>query len=140
MDEFEKELLLIQENGLKDSELRREYEQKVAALAELPEKLEAEGKTEEETARIMHDARRELGRQYKKAAPPLFCEYIYAATAAKYGDPLGPSFVELRKTKTCRQIIDSASRPIKDLDDRLTLDGFRKWYTEQTSKKAPASN
>ena len=128
MDEFEKELLLIRENGLKDSELRCEYERKVAALAELPDKLAADGKCEEEIARAMHKMRRELGRQYKKAAPPLFREYIYAATAEKYGDPLGPSFEQLCRTKTLRQIIESASRPINDLDDRLTLDGFRAWY------------
>ena len=30
----------------------------------------------------------------------------------------------LREKKTCKQIIESASRPIEDLDNRLTLDGF----------------
>lgn len=130
MNEFEKEYQLIQQNGLKDSSLRREYEQKVAKLRELPQKLTAEGKSEEQIARIMHQTRRELGREYKLAAPPLFREYIYAATEAKYGDPLGPSFEMLCQTKSYRQIIDSASRPIENLDDRLTLDGFRTWYLE----------
>ncbi len=87
MDEFEKEWLLIQQSGLKDSALRQEYEQKVTKLCELPQKLRADGKTEEQIAWIMYEARRELGRQYKLASPPLFREYIYAATAAKYGDP-----------------------------------------------------
>ncbi len=128
MDEFEREWQLIQESGLKDSALRREYEQKVQKLRGIPAVLMAEGKSEEQIARAMHDMRRELGRQYKLAAPPLLREYIYAATAAKYGDPLGPSFDALRRTKSCRQIIESAARPIEDLDDRLTLDGFRTWY------------
>ena len=103
----------IQKNGLKDSSLRCEYEQKVAKLRDLSQKLTAEGKSEEQIARIMHQMRRELGREYKLAAPPLFREYIYAATEAKYGDPLGPSFEMLCQTKSYRQIIDSASRPIE---------------------------
>lgn len=120
--------------GLKESSLRREYEQKVAELCRLPQKLETEGKSEEQIARIMHQARRELGKQYKLAAPPLFREYIYAATEQKYGDPLGPSFEMLCKTKSYRQIIESASRPIENLDNRLTIEGFRAWYLEHTEE------
>ncbi len=134
MDEFEREWRLIQESGLKGSALRREYEQKVAGLRGLPAALHAEGKTEEQIARILHQTRRELGRQYKLAAPPLLREYIYAATAAKYGDPLGPSFEALRRTKSCRQIIESAARPIEDLDDRITEEGFRAWYLARRSE------
>lgn len=69
MDEFEAEWLRLQEDGLKDSPLRREYERKVAALAALPQLLAAEGKTEEQIARIMHETRRALGKEYKLAAP-----------------------------------------------------------------------
>mgnify|MGYP000591598730 CR=1 FL=1 len=58
-------------------------------------------------------------------------DYIYAATAAKYGDPLGPTFDMLRRMKSCREIIESASRPIENLDNRLTFDGFRAWYLER---------
>ena len=87
MDEFEREWQIIQENGLKESSLRREYEKKVDELRKIALKLTTEGKSEEQVARIMHQMRRELGRQYKLAAPPLFREYIYAATAEKYGDP-----------------------------------------------------
>ena len=126
--EFEKEWKLLQKSGVKDSSLRNEYEEKVAELHKLPQKLCAEGKNEEEIARIMHQTRRELGRQYKLAAPPLFCEYIYAATEAKHGDPLGPTFEMLCKKKSYQQIIESASRPIENLDNRLTLEGFREWY------------
>ena len=128
MTEFEKEIALIEKMGLKTSPLRLEYENKVHDLRSVPEKLKVEGFSEEQIARAMHDKRRELGRQYKEAAPPLFREYIYEATAAKYGDPLGPTYEMLREKKTCRQIIESASRPIEDLDNRLTLDGFQQWY------------
>jgi AraC-like DNA-binding protein len=130
MTEFEQEVALIREMGLKESPLRQEYEQRVAALHQLGNRLLASGKTEEQTARILHAERRELGRQYKQASPPLFREYIYAATAAKYGDPLGSTYEQLRRTKTCVQIISSASRPIENLDNRLTLDGFEQWYRE----------
>ncbi|WP_304278757.1 hypothetical protein [Roseburia hominis] len=37
----------------------------------------------------------------------------------------------LRRTKSCREIIESASRPIENLDNRLTFDGFRAWYLER---------
>ena len=90
--------------------------------------LKAEGYTENQIARAMHEKRRELGRQYKEAAPPLFREYIYEATAAKYGDPLGPTYEMMREKKTCEQIIESASRPIEDLD------GFKQWYMKHRSR------
>ena len=131
-EEFEREWNLLLNQGLKDSPLRKEYEDRVAALKDLPEILLAEGNTEYQAARIMHEIRRELGREYKEAAPPLFREYIYNATASKYGDPLGPTFDQLAVVKSCAQIIASASRPIKDLDDRLTMDGFRKWFHERS--------
>ena len=118
----------IKKMGLKNSPLRLEYENKVHELRSIPAKLGAEGFSEDQIARVMHEKRRELGRQYKEAVPPLFREYIYEATEAKYGDPLGPTYEMLRKKKTCKQIIESASRPIKDLDNRLTLEGFQQWY------------
>ena len=37
----------------------------------------------------------------------------------------------LREKKTCQQIIESATRPINDLDDRLTLEGLLTWYEQQ---------
>lgn len=128
LNEFEKELAQIKEVGIKNAPLRLTYENEVRALCSLPEQLRATGHTEEQIAHIMHEKRRELGRQFKEAAPPLFREYIYATTAAKYGDPLGPTFEMLREKKNCAQIIESASHPIEDLNSQLTLDGFRAWY------------
>lgn len=135
MNEYELEWELLCEKGLKDSPLRQEYEEKVHALKTVPAKLRAEGYSEEQIARYMHEQRRTLGMEYKEAAPPLFREYIYAATEQKYGDPLGPTFEMLRQTKTLVQIIASASRPIEDLDNRLTMDGFRKWYRESKNEE-----
>ena len=102
MDEFETEWQLLQQNGLKDSALRREYEQKVAALCALPPKLAAAGQSEAEIARTLHELRRELG----------------------------PTFEMLCKTKSYRQIIDSAARTIENLDNRLTLEDSRAWYKQ----------
>ena len=135
MDEYEIELAELKQLGLKDNPLRLAYENEVRALRGMPETIESEGCSEEQIARIMHRKRRELGRQYKDAAPPLFREYIFAATAAKYGDPLGPTYEMLRERKTDREIIDSASRPIENLDDRLTLDGFQRWFSASRSDK-----
>ena len=128
MDEFLQECELLVHFGVKDSALRHEYEEKVRTLQDVTDKLRSEGCSEAEIARTMHEMRRDLGKEYKEAAPPLFREYIYAATAAKYGDPLGPTYDMLKEKKTDAQIIASASRPIKDLNDRLTFDGFKQWY------------
>lgn len=49
----------------------------------------------------------------------------------KYGDPLGPTYEMLRKRKTPEQIMESASRTIQDLSDRLTVDGFKEWYEKR---------
>ena len=134
MDEYERELEEIGKLGLKDNPLRLAYEKEVHALGRIPRILESKGYSEEQIAQIMHEKRRELGRQYKDAAPPLFREYIFAATAAKYGDPLGPTYEMLREKKTCLEIIESASRPIENLDDRLTLDGFQRWFSALSMK------
>lgn len=131
MSEFEQEVEQLIRAGIKSSSLRLAYEEKVKALKEVPQQLRSKGLSEEQIAQKMHTLRRELGRQYKEAAPPLFREYIYAATAAKYGDPLGPTYEMLREKKTCGQIIESATRPIDDLDDRLTLEGFQAWYKQR---------
>ena len=133
--EFEQEWNRIQTEGIKDSCLRHEYEQKVHALKDLKEQLYREGIPESEMAKVLYGKRRELGRVYKEAAPPLLRDYIYYATDRKYGDPLGPNYEALRCRKTDREIIESASRPIDNLDNRLTIDGFREWFFEVYRKQ-----
>ena len=126
--EIEKELELLQKYGLKTNPLRVEYEQKVHELSAFRDILFAKGESKENIARKLHECRRELGRVYKEAAPPLFREYIFYATEKKYGDPLGPDFESLRKRKSEDDIIESATRPIENLDDRLTIEGFTEWF------------
>ena len=111
-EEFLKELKLLQENGLKDSPLRLEYEEKVRKLKELETELRSKGLSEKEIAYTLHNKRREIG----------------IATANKYGDSLGPTFEQLAERKTYAEIIESSSRPIENLDNRLTLDGFIEWH------------
>lgn len=133
-EEFLKELKLLKKNGLKDSPLRLEYEEKVRNLKDLETELRKQGLPEKEIAYTLHNKRRELGKIYKEAAPPLLQEYIYVATANKYGDPLGPTFEQLAERKTYAEIIESSSRPIEDLDNRLTVDGFIEWYRKKVNK------
>lgn len=127
-EEFLKELKLLKENGLKDSPLRLEYEEKVRNLKDLETELRKQDLSEKKIAYTLHNKRRELGKIFKEAAPPLLQEYIYVATANKYGDPLGPTLEQLAERKTYAEIIESSSRPIEDLDNRLTVDGFIEWY------------
>ena len=119
--EFQRELALLQQDGLKTNPMRLAYEEKVRGLRALKE---------EELAHRLHTQRRELGRAYKEMEPPLFRAYIYYATEQKYGDPLGLDYEQLRKVKTPEEIIASATRPIADLDQRLTLDGFIRWFEQ----------
>ena len=88
MSEFEDEVEQLRIIGIKNSPLRLAYEEKVWALKRVPQILRSEGKSEEQIAREMHRLRRDLGRQYKDAAPPLFRAYIYAVTAARLSVPL----------------------------------------------------
>ena len=126
--EFEREYTELLRNGLKTNPLRLEYERKVRELADYRDTLYSEKKSEQEIARLLHGARRKLGEEYKDAAPPLLRQYIFYATKQKYGDPLGPDYDTLSKKKTPGEIIESATRPIKDLDNRLTLEGFKTWF------------
>ena len=128
--EFEKELDALREHGLKANPLRLEYERKVRELSAYRDELFAKGESKENIARTLHECRRELGRIYKDAAPPLFREYILYATEKKYGDPLGPDYESLKKRKSDEEIIESATRPIENLDHRLTVEGFAEWFQQ----------
>lgn len=125
---FREILAQLHETGFKKSPLRLAYEQEVRDLARVRRELEAAGLTQEALARRLHGLRRACGRRFKEASPPLVRAYVYYATARKYGDPLGPDYDALRRYKTDAEIIESASRPIRDLDDRLNEADFRTWY------------
>ena len=97
--------------------------------------LESAGVPQAELARRLHGLRRTCGKRCKEASPPLVREYVYYTTTRKYGDPLGPDYDALRRRKTDAEIIESASRPIRDLDDRLNEAAFRGWYEEVYCKE-----
>jgi hypothetical protein len=111
--------------GYKNNPLRLAYEKEVSNLAEKGAELLSQGMSKEEVARILHQARRELGVRYKDATPQPLRDYIYEINQARYGDPLGPSFEYLNEQKTFEQIINSASKPNADIDELLS--GFEEW-------------
>ena len=129
--EFYEALAILEKTGFKENPIRLEYEENVRGLQKEREAMERRGCSTEEIAKSLHEKRRAFGKKYKEAAPPLVREYIYYATAKKYGDPLGPDFDTLKKYKTDMEIIESASRPIRDLDTRLSVEGFREWFKEK---------
>ncbi len=132
---FREILEQLRETGFKKSPLRLAYEREVHDLARVRRELERAGVSQAELARRLHGLRRACGKRFKEASPPLVREYVYYATARKYGDPLGPDYDALRRRKTDAEIIESASRPIRDLDDRLNEADFRAWYEEVYCKE-----
>ena len=64
-DKFERELELLETDGLKINPLRLEYEEKVRLLCQEREQLTAEGYSTEEIAQRLHRKRRELGKLYQ---------------------------------------------------------------------------
>ncbi|BBX46279.1 hypothetical protein GCM10009641_48650 [Mycobacterium cookii] len=93
--------------------LRQHYIKDVRTLLPaLEERLRAEGASEEQIAREMNALRRRLGEEYKERTPKELRHIIFARNIEKYGDPLGPSFQQLRdQGKTYAQIIEGAKRP-----------------------------
>lgn len=120
----------VVQQGIKSNQLRQDYEAQVKALKDEGQMMLEAGRSVSETAKYLHHKRRELGRIYKEASPGKFQKYVYEMTARKYGDPLGPDYDVLKKRKTDEEIIESSSRPIKDLNDRLSVDGYRQWLLE----------
>lgn len=87
--EFQRELALLQQDGLKTNPMRLAYEEKVRGLQALKEELLAQGCSTEELAHRLHTQQRELGRAYKEMAPPLFRAYIYLRHRTEIRRPAG---------------------------------------------------
>jgi hypothetical protein len=129
--------------NLKQSPLRAEYEGKVAELKKLADDMLSAGKTPEEVARALHQARRNLGVQYKDLTPGPLRKYIYEVNTGRYGDELGPSFeflvkkyeADLAKAGITDQkaifdkIIGASSRPNENVDK--LLQNFGDWLKKQ---------
>lgn len=88
--------------------LRQEYMGKVEGLAGKAEQLRAQGKSSQEVAHDLWQARRDIGVEYKHLTPEALRDYIYKVNEERYGDPLGPKFEDLFQ-KNLKQPMDSAT-------------------------------
>lgn len=91
--------------------LRLAYIKEVEGLTDLEKTMRAAGRSDEEIARALHNARREIGVKYKEMTPEPLRSEIFQRNIGKYGDPLGPSFdTLLKRGKSLEDIIESAKR------------------------------
>ena len=118
-------------DGFKNNPLRQAYENEVAGLKSYGEKLLSSRMPEEQVARTLNQARRDLGIKYKNATPQPLRDYIYEVNMGRYGDKLGPTYDWLvsEKGSTNMEIINSSSRPNANIDKLLS--GFEEWLRRQ---------
>ena len=119
----------IKGDGFKNNPLRQAYEKEVSELAKLGGDLLAQGKSTEEVAQILNQARRDLGIKYKDMTPQPLRDYIYEINKGRYGDPLGPKLEDLLESKTYEEIIKSSSKYNPNIDKLLS--GFEEWLRGQ---------
>jgi len=114
-------------DGFKNNPLRQAYENEVAGLKAYGERLLASGMSEEQVARTLNQARRDLGIKYKNATPQPLRDYIYEINMGRYKDKLGPTYDWLVSEKGAKnmEIINSSSRPNSNIDKLLS--GFEEW-------------
>lgn len=86
-------------------------------------------------AQAMHQARRDLGVEFKNVTPEPLRDYIYDVNQSRYGDPLGPKFEDLveKYNGDYSKIIDAAKRPNPDVNK--LLGGFSDWLGKQPASK-----
>ena len=118
-------------NGFKNNPLRQAYENEVENLKAYGDELLASGMSEEQVARTLNQARRNLGIKYKNATPQPLRDYIYEVNMRRYGDKLGPTYDYLIKVKrkSNMDIIKSSSTPNSNIDNLLL--GFEEWLRRQ---------
>ncbi len=118
-------------DGFKNNPLRQAYENEVAGLKSYGEELLSSGMSEEQVARTLNQARRDLGIKYKNATPQPLRDYIYEVNMRRYGDKLGPTYDWLvsERGATNMEIINSSSRPNANIDKLLS--GFEEWLRRQ---------
>jgi hypothetical protein len=121
-------------SDVKSHPLRQAYEAEVKALAAKAKELQAQGMPRNEIAKALSQARREIGVKYKDSTPEPLREYIYDLNRSRYGDPLGRTYEDLKALgKTDTEIIESASRPNRDVND--LLGGFEDWLKSDKNSK-----
>lgn len=59
--------------------------------------MREDGIAEDEIAKGAHQARRDLGQQFKDNTDPALREVIYKRNLKVYGDPLGPKYEDLKR-------------------------------------------
>ena len=118
-------------DGFKNNPLRQAYENEVAGLKAYGGELLTSGMSEEQVARTLNQARRDLGIKYKNATPQPLRDYIYEVNMRRYGDKLGPTYDYLIKVKrkSNMDIIKSSSTPNSNIDNLLL--GFEEWLRRQ---------
>ena len=118
-------------DGFKNNPLRQAYENEVAGLKAYGGELLTSGMSEEQVARTLNQARRDLGIKYKNASPQPLRDYIYEVNMRRYGDKLGPTYDYLIKVKrkSNMDIIKSSSTPNSNIDNLLL--GFEEWLRRQ---------
>ena len=97
-------------------------------------RLTAEGRSPEEIARTLYQARRDLGITYKDMTPWPLRGYIYETNLGRYRDPLGPTWDDLflKYQGDFDAISEAATRPNPDIDQ--LLGGFRDWLRLQPAE------
>lgn len=77
--------------------MRLEYETACKRIGDTSARMRKAGKSEEEIARWAHNERRQLGKRFKDQTDPQLREVIYKRNEKSYGDPLGPSYEDLKR-------------------------------------------
>jgi hypothetical protein len=96
---------------------RATYSQAAAAMSGETKEVAELGlpapNTAEDEARKAHGFRRAIEADARERTPPAIRKVMEARNLKKYGDPLGPEFETLAKTKTPMKIIESAGKTNK---------------------------
>ena len=116
-------------SSIKNHPLRQAYEEEVLNLKNIADDLRTQNKNATEIAQVLHQTRREIGIKYKDMTPSPLIDFIHYRNINEYGDPLGPTYNDMIRTRTPEQIINSASRPNTNID-KLIPD-FREWLRSQ---------
>ena len=118
--------------------LRQEYMETVAAMSSQVAPMRAEGKTDEEIARALHQRRIDIGKQYKELTPQPLREFIFEVNMGRYGNEYGPSVDYLLKKYNgdWTKIIEGACRPNGSIDK--LLQSFGSWLLTIDAAKLDA--
>ncbi|MCC7119599.1 MAG: hypothetical protein IT310_13825, partial [Anaerolineales bacterium] len=113
----------------KNSPMRMEYEGKVSDLAKQLNQMiqNNNGIITEADARVLSEARRNLGIEYKNMTPGPLRDYIYELNTIRYGDPLGPDWKYLMRKYDGNylEIAEATAHPNKDINKFLS--DFSDW-------------